>query len=73
MKTHLLLTSNFPPLHDGIASWMSQLARHYGDDAMLVSLGSEPGQGASDARQSVRIDRMPIPRARLRNVPGILA
>ena len=67
MNTHLLLTSNFPPLHDGIASWMSQLARHYGDDAMLVSLGSEPGQGASDARQSVRIDRMPIPRARLRN------
>jgi phosphatidyl-myo-inositol dimannoside synthase len=73
MRTHLLLTSNFPPLHDGIASWMSQLARHYGDDAMLVSLGSEPGQIASDARQSVRIDRMPIPRARLRNVPGIIA
>ena len=73
MKTHLLLTSNFPPLHDGIASWMSQLARHYGDDAMLVSLGSEPGQGASDARQTVRIDRLPIPRARLRNAPGIIA
>ena len=73
MNTHLLLTSNFPPLHDGIASWMSQLARHYGDDAMLVSLGSEPGQSASDARQTVRIDRMPIPRARLRNAPGIIA
>ncbi|MBA2683213.1 MAG: glycosyltransferase family 4 protein [Gemmatimonadaceae bacterium] len=71
--THLLLTSNFPPLYDGIASWMSQLARHYGDDAMLVSLGSEPGQGASDARQTVRVDRLPIPRARLRNLPGIIA
>ncbi|HMA00915.1 MAG: glycosyltransferase family 4 protein [Gemmatimonas sp.] len=73
MTTHLLLTSNFPPLYDGIASWMSQLARHYGDDAMLVSLGSEPGQSASDARQHVRIDRMPIPRARLRTMPGIVA
>ena len=73
MTTHLLLTSNFPPLHDGIASWMSQLARYYGDDAMLVSLGSEPGQSASDARQGVRIDRMMIPRARLRNMPGVIA
>ena len=73
MTTHLLLTSNFPPLYDGIASWMSQLARHYGDDAMLVSLGAEKGQEASDARQHVRIDRMPIARARLRNLPGIVA
>jgi phosphatidyl-myo-inositol dimannoside synthase len=73
VTTHLLLTSNFPPLHDGIASWMSQLARHYGNDAMLVSLGSEPGQRESDERQSVRVDRMPIPRARLRNLPGIIA
>jgi phosphatidylinositol alpha-1,6-mannosyltransferase len=73
MTTHLLLTSNFPPLYDGIASWMSQLARHYGDDAMLVSLGAEKGQEASDARQRVRIDRMPIARARLRNLPGIIA
>ena len=60
MTTHLLLTSNFPPLYDGIASWMSQLARHYGGDAMLVSLGSEPGHDASDARQSVRVDRLPM-------------
>lgn len=73
MTTHLLLTSNFPPLYDGIASWMSQLARHYGNDAMLVSLGSEPGQSESDARQSVRVDRMGTPRARLRNLPGIIA
>jgi phosphatidylinositol alpha-1,6-mannosyltransferase len=73
MTTHLLVTSNFPPLYDGIASWMSQLARHYGENAMLVSLGSEPEQAASDARQAVRIDRMPIPRARLRNLPGIIA
>lgn len=73
MTTHLLLTSNFPPLYDGIASWMSQLARHYGKDAIIVSLGSEPGQGESDARQSVRVDRMPTPRARLRNIPGIIA
>jgi phosphatidyl-myo-inositol dimannoside synthase len=73
MTTHLLITSNFPPLYDGIATWMSQLARHYGNDAMLVSLGSEPGQNASDAQQPVRIDRMPIPRARLRNMPGIVA
>ena len=36
VTTHLLLTSNFPPQYDGIASWMSQLAIHYGDDAMLV-------------------------------------
>jgi phosphatidylinositol alpha-1,6-mannosyltransferase len=73
MTTHLLLTSNFPPLYDGIASWMSQLARHYGDGAMLVSVGSEPGQSASDARQPVRVDRMPIARAKLRNMPGIVA
>lgn len=72
MTTHLLLTSNFPPLYDGIASWMSQLARHYGDDAMLVSLGSEPGQEESDARQGVRVDRLPVARARLRNLPGII-
>ena len=73
MTTHLLLTSNFPPLYDGIASWMSQLARHYGGDAMLVSLGSEPGHEESDARQGVRVDRLPVPRKRLRNVPGIVA
>jgi hypothetical protein len=73
MTTHLLVTSNFPPLYDGIASWMSQLARHYGENAMLVSLGSEPGQSESDARQPVRIDRLAIPRARLRNLPGIIA
>ena len=73
MTTHLLLTSNFPPLYDGIASWMSQLARHYGNDAMLVSLGSEPGQEASDAKQGVRVDRLPVARARLRNLPGIIA
>lgn len=73
MTTHLLLTSNFPPLYDGIASWMSQLARHYGDGAMLVSLGSEPGQQESDAQQGVRVDRLDVPRARLRNLPGIIA
>lgn len=73
MTSHLLLTSNYPPLYDGIASWMSQLARHYGDDAMLVSLGSEPGQEESDARQGVRIDRLHVPRARLRNAPGVIA
>ena len=52
---------------------MSQLARHYGDDTMLVSLGSEAEQDASDARQGVRVDRLPIARARLRNLPGIIA
>jgi len=73
VTTHLLLTSNFPPLYDGIASWMSQLARHYGNGAMLVSVGSEPGHVESDARQGVRVDRLPVPRARLRNLPGIIA
>jgi phosphatidyl-myo-inositol dimannoside synthase len=71
--THLLLTSNFPPQYDGIASWMSQLAIHYGGDAMLVSVGREPGDEESDARQTVRLDRMPIPRERLRNFPGLVA
>jgi phosphatidylinositol alpha-1,6-mannosyltransferase len=73
MTTHLLLTSNFPPQYDGIASWMSQLAIHYGDDAMLVSLGREPGDEESDARQTIRLDRMPIARERLRNFPGLVA
>jgi phosphatidylinositol alpha-1,6-mannosyltransferase len=73
MTTHLLLTSNFPPQYDGIASWMSQLAIHYGGDAMLVSLGREPGDEESDARQSIRLDRIPIARERLRNFPGLIA
>jgi phosphatidylinositol alpha-1,6-mannosyltransferase len=73
MTTHLLLTSNFPPQYDGIASWMYQLAIHYGDDALLVSLGREPGDEESDARQSIRLDRMPIARERLRNFPGLIA
>jgi phosphatidylinositol alpha-1,6-mannosyltransferase len=73
VTTHLLLTSNFPPQYDGIASWMSQLAIHYGDDAMLVSLGREPGDEESDARQTVRLDRIPIARERLRNFPGLIA
>jgi len=73
MTTHLLLTSNFPPQYDGIASWMSQLAIHYGGDAMLVSLGREPGDEASDARQTIRLDRVNIARERLRNFPGMLA
>ncbi|MBK5187824.1 MAG: glycosyltransferase family 4 protein, partial [Gemmatimonadaceae bacterium] len=72
MTTHLLLSSNFPPQYDGIASWMSQLAIHYGDDAMLVSLGREPGDEESDARQTIRLDRMPIARERLRNFPGLV-
>ncbi|MDB4911130.1 MAG: glycosyl transferase group 1, partial [Gemmatimonadetes bacterium] len=73
MTTHLLLTSNFPPQYDGIASWMYQLALHYGDDALLVLLGREPGDEESDARQTVRLDRMPIARERLRNFPGLVA
>jgi phosphatidylinositol alpha-1,6-mannosyltransferase len=73
MTTHLLLTSNFPPQYDGIASWMSQLAIHYGGDAMLVSVGREPGDEESDTRQTVRLDRMPIARERLRNFPGMVA
>ncbi len=52
---------------------MSQLARHYGENAMLVSVGAEAGQEESDARQGARVDRLPIPRARLRNAPGIIA
>ncbi|MEO8881319.1 MAG: glycosyltransferase family 4 protein [Gemmatimonadaceae bacterium] len=73
MTTHLLLTSNFPPQYDGIASWMSQLAIHYGGDTMLVSVGREPGDEQSDARQTIRLDRMPIARERLRNFPGLIA
>ena len=73
MTTHLLLTSNFPPQYDGIASWMSQLAIHYGGDAMLVSLGREPGDEESDAKQTIRLDRIPIARERLRNFPGLIA
>jgi phosphatidylinositol alpha-1,6-mannosyltransferase len=38
-----------------------------------VLLGREPGDEESDARQTVRLDRMPIARERLRNFPGLVA
>lgn len=78
MATDLLLTYDFPPLGGGIARWMEELARHYAPDELVVLTGGHPEGGdpreatVVDAGIPGPVDRVPGPRTRLRNVPGLI-
>jgi phosphatidylinositol alpha-1,6-mannosyltransferase len=72
MRTHLLLTYDFPPLGGGIARWMAELAKRYPAGSLVVSTGSHPDASEVDATFPNRVDRLPVAPRRLRNIPGLM-
>lgn len=72
MRTHLLLTYDFPPLGGGIARWMAELAKRYPAGSLVVSTGSHPDASEVDATFPNRVDRLPVAPRRLRTIQGLL-
>lgn len=72
MGTHLLLTYDFPPIGGGIARMTGEIAARYPAGELVVSTGRTPGDAESDARLPNRVDRLPMPAARLRTLPGLI-
>jgi len=72
MRPHLLLAYDFPPMGGGIARAMSELARHYPPGELVISTGEGEGTDEVDARFPNRVERVPIPAARLKALPGVL-
>ena len=72
MRTHLLLTYDFPPIGGGIARWMAELAKRYPAGSLLVSTGSHPDASDVDATFTNRVDRLPVAPRRLRTIQGIM-
>ena len=72
MRTHLLLTYDFPPIGGGIARWMSELAARYPAGSLVVSTGQHGDASDIDAGFPNRVDRLSIPSRRLRTIQGIL-
>jgi len=56
----------------GIARAMSELARHYPPGELVISTGEGEGTDEVDARFPNRVERVPIPAARLKALPGVL-
>jgi len=72
MRTHLLLTYDFPPIGGGIARWMAELAKRYPAGSLVVSTGSPPEASEVDATFPNRVDRLPVAPPRLRTIQGLL-
>ncbi len=72
MQTHLLLSYDFPPIGGGISRWMAELAKRYPAGTLVVSTGSHPDASEVDATFPNRVDRLPVPLRRLRNIQGLL-
>ena len=72
MRTHLLLTYDFPPIGGGIARWMAELAKRYSPGSLVVSTGSHPEASEVDATFPNRVDRLLVAPRRLRTLPGLL-
>ena len=72
MGLHLLLTYDFPPIGGGIARMTGEVAARYPAGELVVSTGRTPGDAESDARLPNEVDRLPLPAARLRTLPGLL-
>ncbi len=72
MLPHLLLAYDFPPIGGGLARWMSELARYYPADGLIVSTGEMPGSEDADAALPNRVDRVGVPSRRLRTIQGLL-
>jgi phosphatidylinositol alpha-1,6-mannosyltransferase len=66
----LLLTYDFPPMGGGIARWMGEVAKRYPLGSLIVSTGRYEGDSATDQLFPNRVDRLPIPAARLRTLQG---
>ena len=76
MAPHLLLAYNFPPMAGGISRWMEELARRYPQGTLVVSTGPDPDVAAAAAVDGTfpnRVDRLAMPRERLRTIPGLIA
>lgn len=67
----LLLTHDFPPIGGGIARWMTELARRYPPDDLVVSTGLAPD--ADDGWTDAPVDRVPVASSRLKTLPGLWA
>ena len=72
MRTHLLLTYDFPPIGGGIARWMAELAKRYPAGSLVVSTGNHPGASEVDATFPNRVDRLPVAPRQLRTIAGLL-
>ncbi len=72
MRTHLLLTYDFPPIGGGIARWMAELAKRYPAGSLVVSTGDHPEASEVDASFPNRVDRLRVTPRRLRNIQGLL-
>lgn len=72
MRTHLLLTYDFPPIGGGIARWMAELAKRYPPGSLVVSTGSHPEASEIDATFPNRVDRLTVVPRRLRTIQGLL-
>ncbi|HYF39133.1 MAG TPA: glycosyltransferase family 4 protein [Gemmatimonadales bacterium] len=68
----LLLSYDFPPMGGGIARWMGELAKHFPPGSLVVSTGELPGSETADRQFPNGIDRLPLPSARLRTLPGMV-
>jgi phosphatidylinositol alpha-1,6-mannosyltransferase len=72
MRTHLLLTYDFPPIGGGIARWMAELAKRYPAGSLVVSTGNHPEASEVDATFPNRVDRLPVAPRRLRTIQGLM-
>src|SRR5262249_31741183 len=72
MRPPLLLSYDFPPIGGGISRWMAELAKRYPAGTLVVSTGSHPDASDVDATFPNRVDRLPVPLRRLRNIQGLL-
>ncbi|MHA1568809.1 MAG: glycosyltransferase family 4 protein [Alphaproteobacteria bacterium] len=53
-----VFSRDFPPDHGGVQTWMERIARHGGENAVVLTRRC-PGDAAMDNMQSYRIKRMP--------------
>ncbi len=72
LTPHLLLVHDFPPMAGGISRWMEEIARRYPTGELIVSTGWDPQAPAVDGRFTNRVDRLTVPRNRLRTIPGLV-
>ena len=72
MGPHLLLTYDFPPIGGGIARMTGEVAARYPVGQLVVSTGRVPGDAEADAHLPNRVDRLSLPSARLRTLPGLV-
>jgi phosphatidylinositol alpha-1,6-mannosyltransferase len=67
----LLAVHDFPPMAGGIARATGEIARHAPAGSLVVSTGRIPGSDAFDTTSPTRVDRIGMPSARLRTLPGL--